>query len=415
LDNVIDDEENVKKISFIFKIKKDLLKYLEKESTNFILNENNNQNKNGENYKLYKKIKTSDLPHFIQTTDNVNIDYPNPLNNTYKLKNLVFNSLYCDENILQNPDVLVNTNNNIYTFTFPRKIKDVIGIKLKAVQYPNVQYTVSVQHNNNKLYINVNGTGIQGLVTIPYGKYFYQEIASVLQKNINSTLYPNKPANYTVFLVSFDPYTTTYTISNTKKQNFTIYFDIPQFYENPQEIINNCGYIPYNNLNGFYKDYDNVNNVIQIYSLGYLLGFRQKVFSGNYTYTATSGLQISDLEEYYYFNLNDYNLSRVDDIAAVLGKSFQQKDILGVIPVVANETNNFFGNIILDTGANYIFRSRNYTGPVDIQKIQVSYYSPDFSLLNLSDNNFMFIIEFKILYDNSIFNKKKDLKDAFQS
>jgi len=406
LDNDYSDEENIKKISFIFKIKKSLLKYLENESTNFILEKVNQENK--------KNILVSDQPHFIQKTDNIDANYLNPLDITYKLKNLVFNSLYCDENLKINQNILDNPDNSLYTFTLPQKIKDVIGIKLKAVQYPNVQYTISPKHNNNQLYIKVNGTGIQGLIKVPYGKYFASELAPVLQKQINLILYPNKPANYTVFTVIYEINISKYVIKNTKNQNFTIYFDKSEFYENPEAQLAQCGYVPYRNLNGFYENYNSNNNVLFVYTLGAVLGFQHKVYYGNNTYISES-FTSSDLEQYYYFSLNDYNYTRIDDISAVLGKTMQQNNILGVIPITADNRNkSSFGNIILDTGSNYIFRSRNYTGPVDIEKIQVSYYGPDFSLLDLSENNFMFIIEFKILYENSASNKEKDKKIAFK-
>jgi len=403
--NNTNKENNItKKINFIMKIKNNLLKHIKSESTNFILGKDTEKPK-----QKNKKLSVSEKPHFIQPTNNIKPNHFNSSDNIYKLKNLVFSSFYCNENLTQNKDDLNNPYNSIYTFTLPQKIKEVVGIKLKAVQYPNIQYTISPKHNNNQLYIKIDGTGIQGLVVVPYGKYFFDAIAPVLQKEINLSLYPNKPAGYTIFTVIYDYNTTSYVITNTKNQKFTIYFDTSQFFENSETQLAQCGYVPYNNLNGFYDNY-NKNDTLQIYTLGYMLGYRKKVYSGEFTYKANSGIQLSDLEQYYYFNVDDFNVNRVDNISAVFGNSLQSKDILGVIPVAAKNERRFFGNIILDTGANYIFRSRNYTTPVDIEKIQVSFYGPDFSLLDLEDNGFMFIIEFKMLYDS---NKDFDKKMAF--
>jgi hypothetical protein len=71
------------------------------------------------------------------------------------------------------------------------------------------------------------------------------------------------------------------------------------------------------------------------------------------------------------------------------------KNILALVPITSQPFTS-----TLDSGANFIFKNRNYTGPVNIQKVSVTFYDPNGFITQLNGTPFTFALELKIAYDN---------------
>ena len=379
-------------------------------------------------------------PHFVQNTYAVNKRSPNQIDIPYRTRLCVFNTIFSDEFLTETaPQTLNGDVTGAIDFTFPlvNPIKNVIGMSLSALQYPNVQPTFSIQKNNIYMFVAVHGGGPQAVVQMSNGYFTAATFAPILERNINFALYnsyvtPNlnmygqveTPNFNNAFAVVANPNTNRITIMNTNNADFTMIFDMPVWdngytvYDaSANEFIPNvCGQkSPYQSELPLYY----ANNKLQPNSLGFQMGFRNTVYQEPYqdaqlnpalngsnmggqplvyspvkSYTTES--QYNDANGgYIYFCVNEFNNNRLDDVTGIFQNSFFDNNILALVPVTSPHFTN-----TLDTGADFIFKARNYTGPVDINRIVVSLYDANGIKISFNQYPFAFALEFKILYDN---------------
>jgi len=290
----------------------------------------------------------------------------------------------------------VSTNS---TFTLPFKLKNVISMSLSSIQIPNVMFAFSSERGTNQLYIFENTTNLNGVVTLPDGNYvrtqsplfatLFAEMAPTLEVAINvQILGITNPALHR-FNVSFNPATnfitisnTTYTFSmNTLKRDFTdASFCDPFSFPRP-------------NLDNLDPEL-NIKPSQYIDTLGYLLGYRKILYSGANSYTSESTFS-NDYSTYLYFALNDYTGSQLNTSTyGVLQNSLIDNNLLALIPL-----NGQPFDFIFDNNANFIYKRRDYFGPVDISKISIKLLNQTGKVVNLLGNNFSFSLKIVSIYD----------------
>ena len=79
----------------------------------------------------------------------------------------------------------------------------------------------------------------------------------------------------------------------------------------------------------------------------------------------------------------------------ILHNSLVDENILGVVAITSPQFANTF-----DSGANFIYKTRHYTSPVDINRIKIKLLNTFGALVNLYDNDYAFCLEVEMLYDN---------------
>jgi hypothetical protein len=390
----------------------------------------------------YSSPAYSKEPHFIQNTHAMSNKNPNQIDINYRTRLFVFNTLYCDEFLYESTPQTLNsdvTGAIDFTFTLVNPIRNVMGMSLSALQYPNVQPTFSIEQKNVYMYITVE-TGAQAVIEMDAGFFTSAEFPSILEKNINNALYgygsyispitnpstniPYLPNFQNPFAVVISPYSNRVTILNTKNENFKMILDMPiwdagsNYYNRVTNTFTTdvCAEkYPYNaDLPQYYA-----NNKLQPNTLGFQMGFRNIVndvpyqdMQPNY-YTSTPGViniiptyepvkaftanaQYNDGNGgYVYFCVNEFANNTIDDVTGVFPKFFFNNNTLALIPITSPHFTN-----TLDTGADYIFKSRNYTGPIDISKLVVSFYDANGIKITFNQVPFAFALEFKVLYDN---------------
>jgi hypothetical protein len=290
----------------------------------------------------------------------------------------------------------VSTNS---TFLLPTKLKNVISISLASVQIPNVMFAFSAERGTNQLYIFEDTTNLNAVVTIPDGNYaktqipllasLVAEMAPTLEFVINKqVLGIINPLLYR-FKVIFDPATNFITIRNT-----THTFSMNTLKRNLQDI-NYCD--PYSNPKPNLDNVDpklNIKPSQYIDTLGYLLGFREVHYSGAQSYTGEATFS-NDYSTYLYFALNDYTGSQqISSAYGVLQNSLIEDNILALIPL-----NGLAFNFVFDNNANFIYKKRDYYGPVDISKITIKLLNQTGKVVNLLNNNFSFSLKVTSIYD----------------
>jgi hypothetical protein len=382
----------------------------------------------------------SNEPHFVQNTHSISNKFPNQIDTIYRTRLFVFNTLYCDEFLHEDqPQTLKGDIRGAidYTFTLVNPIRNVMGMTLSALQYPNVQPTFSVEQKNVYMYITVD-TGHQAVIQMDAGFFTSANFSPILEQNINDALYgygswkaplidnqtnlPIVPNFRNPFSVSISPYSNRVSILNTRNNNFKIIFDMPvwdngaSFYNRMTQTFTTdvCAEkYPYSaDLPEYYA-----NNKLQPNTLGFQIGYRKVVYD-----TPFQDIQVNYYEDvpgfvykesypvksfqgegqyddgnggYVYFCVNEFANNSIDDVTGVFPTFFFNNNTLALIPITSSHFTN-----TLDTGADYIFKSRNYTGPIDISKLVVSFYNSNGIKITFNQIPFSFALEFKILYDN---------------
>jgi len=394
-------------------------------------------------------------PHFVQAIDSVSEKSVNPVDFSYRTRLIVCNSIYSDLG-------LTSGNPNTFTFTFPEHIKNVVGLNLAAVQYPNVELAFSDYKGNNLMYIQENYTntidsnsnpttenvdGKSATIRLPPGTYsafsslssiiiaganqYQSDFASSLEFQINSALgYPTKgidgattsiftlpryfvsinPNSYqTTISNNLDPERTRYPLALAYSESFvgntnfysvfTMIFDKPTWSSNSSNVCNpGVESNPKDpNFPTLTQGYES--NNLQYRSLGYQMGFREIINQGSNSYTSVS-IYNSNIINYVYFSLEDYIPNRIDNVTALFSNSIFDKNILALVPITSPAFTS-----TLDSGANFIFKTRNYSGPVNLQKISVTFFDPNGFVSQLNGTPFSFALELKIAYENPA-NKK---------
>ena len=321
-------------------------------------------------------------------TNNILPNGINGYNITTATKNYVFNTRYRSDYFTSNPSEC--------TFILPTKLKNVMSITLSALQYPNVTFAFDKDAGTNTLFI----TEIlpdpfppnRGLVQLPSGNYTIETFQPALENAINLAIQGFSDPSLNRFKVSNDPYTHFTTISNT-----TYPFTMDITFKSEAAAFGNCGENYYINSNIYNDRTDLKTNVTpaDIYtSMGYLLGYRKPFYEGAQSYTSESQFN-PVLTNYVYFCLDDYNKNNFTTTYGILPNSLVDENILGVVAITSPQFANTF-----DSGANFIYKTRHYTSPVDINRIKIKLLNTFGALVNLYDNDYAFCLEVEMLYDN---------------
>jgi hypothetical protein len=310
----------------------------------------------------------------------------NPISaNSYKVKttttNYIYNTLYRDN--------FFNTVPNNCSFTLPFTIKNVTAISLSAIQIPNVSNTFSNEAETNQLFIHEDTTGIEGIVILPPGNYTSLQYPAILESAINIQLLGSTPNRFTV---NIDPYTQRITIANSTN-TFTMNILTKEYNSTTRDRY--CLYNADKNTNVTDKDSKNgINPSEYAYTMGYIIGYRQVLYSGLQSYTSESIYQ-ETLQDYYYFELNDYTDYQFKTTIGVFPTSFLSNNIIAVLPITTPKYTTSF-----DNNANFIYKTRNYSAPINLKKISIKIIGPQGELVDLKQIDFSFCLQITSLYDN---------------
>jgi len=319
--------------------------------------------------------------------------YGNAYGNTnVTIRNYIFNTLFREN--------FFTTSSTNSTYLLPDTINNVISIDLSGLQFPNFIFTFTKTKKTASIYIKEDGTGLEGLVTIPSGNYDISTMPGVLEKSINlKILGSNVPATNR-FKVTISPTTYFTTISNTTNTFSIICNDASGV------NIHDPNYVCNNEFNPLLKNFSQTRykkgdpdpktdvRPEQYYqSLGWLLGFRLQSYFGKKTYTSDGHFD-SSINNYIYFILDDFTNNQYTNTYGLLPSSILTSNILGVIPITAPVFSSTF-----DNNANFIYKTRNYGGPVDISKIRIQLSNAYGEEVSLHSSDFAFCLQVTCIND----------------
>jgi len=327
-------------------------------------------------YNVDKNLKTSDTvaagsTHIIkQPITPYGQSFPsefyagslNPIN-----KRTLRQNINIDTRFRENYYGTLSTN---FHLDLPIKLTNVLSLQLAAVELPTTFYVISKVYRNNFFQLILPEIGESLMVIVPDGNY----TPLSLQNYINNFLSTQPNSNFSTIQSYIDL---------TNDSNGSGKFVFGSTGANINFSIN------------FLTDENGIDDRISPLPLrlGWLLGFRVGYYENSLTYVSEGIINLTG-PRYLYLVIDDYNNSVNDGFYGAFSSSLLNKNILARI---SNQTINY--NILSQNNLNLITTTRQYFGPVDIQKIQVQLLDEYGRILDLNNMDYSFCLTFQTIYD----------------
>jgi len=287
----------------------------------------------------------------------------------------------------QNINIDTRFRENYYTtpatnfhLDLPIRLTQVVSLQLSALEIPTTFYAVSGVFGNNFFVLEI--TGSQPLtVTIPDGNYSYLTLQNYIN-NFLTTQTINTNSNYNKIRFLSDINTPNGAGSGGTGK-MVVGYDSTTPANPPNFSIN------------FQTDrYGNEDRQTPLpLKLGWLMGFREGYYQNNVAYVSEGVIDLTG-PKYIYLVVDDFNNSVNDGFYGAFTSSVLNKNILARISLQGSVFSTFTQNNLL-----LVTTSRQYFGPVDIQKIQVQLLDEYGRILNLNNMDYSFCLTFQTIYN----------------
>ena len=267
-----------------------------------------------------------------------------------------------------------------FNLTLPEQFKKVVNMELTSIAIPLTIYSISEALKNNCFVIESSNISISG------GNYsshndinnmgidFCNNIVHAVQDSISS-------AGLSNIIYSIDPINGKSKFTNTGASAVTIYFN---------------------------KDSDgkdDLDNPLPL-KLGWLLGFRAGVYeldgssNGASNSIESEGIVSIAGPKYIYLCVNDYTNAGNNSFSAAFSSSIISPHIIARINYQSLVQSNGLYNVGQDDDfSDSINRTREYFGPVDIQKLHLQILDEYGRVINFNNMDWSCALTFNVLYD----------------
>lgn len=292
----------------------------------------------------------------------------NPLN-----KRTLRQNINIDTRFRENYYTTMATN---FHLDLPMRLTQVVSLQLSALEMPTTFYAVSGVFGNNFFVIQIDGEEPL-IVTVPDGNYNYLSLQTYINNFLN-----NQTTNYKYIRVLSD-INTPGGIGSGGTGKMVVAYD-------------STAIPPLLNFSiSFQTDrYGNEDRQTPLpLKLGWLMGFREGYYENNVAYVSEGVIDLTG-PKYIYLVIDDFNNSVNDGFYGAFTSSILNKNILARISLQGSVfSTSTQSNLLLVT------TSRQYFGPVDIQKIQVQLLDEYGRILNLNNMDYSFCLTFQTIYN----------------
>lgn len=275
----------------------------------------------------------------------------------------------------------------------PQRISKVVSMQLASMEIPITFYGITEFYGNNYLNMEVTylDTSLNQMVTktrtttVPDGNYGGQDLVCVL----NNLHAPMKPDG---------------TLLNPRDIWSYIYFalDISEGGSGSGKVWIKSNYVDSSNQEMHIKTVTLdctrnsggiVDNGDLSTRLAWMLGFTQRIYSGDMTYIAEAIIEPNPIR-YIYLVVDDFNNSANSLFLSAYSSGVNNPNILARISIKGG-----YFCLIMDNDLNITTEPRKYFGPVDIQKLKVQLIDDRGRVLDMNCTNYSFCLNFTVLYD----------------
>ncbi len=259
----------------------------------------------------------------------------------------------------------------------PIRITQVVSLQLSALELPSTFYAISKVFGNNYFVISLPASSNTEplIVTIPDGNYSYIALQNYLNKFLADA---TTPIGYQTiqFLIDVNTPGGTGTGgsgrmvvgSTTGSLEFALNFQTDRYGNDDKQTP-----LPL--------------------KLGWLMGFREGYYENNVTYVSEGLVDVLG-PRYIYLVVDDFNNNVSDGFYGAFTSSILNKNILARITLQGSVFNVINQNNLL-----LVTTSRQYFGPVDIQKMQIQLLDEYGRILDLNNMDYSFCLSFQTVYD----------------
>lgn len=261
-----------------------------------------------------------------------------------------------------------------FMVTLPEQFKKVVKMKLSSFELPLSVFSISQQLNNNSFYIDSKP------ITIKEGNYTYNQFNSQNNDPSNNIINAinnqiSKSLGSSVCNFSLDPISGKSIIN--LDNSATIFFNKTSNTDSSGEF--------------------DLNTPLPL-KLGWLLGYRMGSYFGNNI--ISEGICSITGPKYIYICINDYTNAANNNFVAAFSSSILSPHIIARINYQALVQKNGIYNFGEDDDfGDEQNRSREYFGPVDIQKLHFQILDEYGRVIDLNNMDWSCSINFDILYD----------------
>jgi len=247
-----------------------------------------------------------------------------------------------------------------YNMNLPEKITDVKSLTITNIEVPISFYNISSSLGNNTLVISNSSNTSSQLLTIPDGQY---SSGSQLQTAITTAI--------SGFSSPFNDLTYTYTTTTSTFKTTT-------------ETLN---------INYAVDPSGNTDKYNFKYKLGWLLGFRKPSYTITSVKTVSESFVDLNGPRYLYLALEEFNKGNQKSFMTPLFNSMINKNIIARISM--NYTAHGYQTILPANMFNGLLKSdiRNYTGKIDLQKLNIQLLNEVGIPMNLNGMDFSICME----------------------
>jgi hypothetical protein len=368
-DKNINEETKLKIIAFLVKAKNVLNKNVSNDN-----DKKKTEPKKDTSTELVKTQLQSYNDHMVQirTPDGLPPDplFSRGIINPLK-KRVITRTITIDSRFREN---YYNSSSGNFNVQLPMIVENVLTMSLSSIEMPTSYYIISEQYNNNFFSITVNGE--TKIIIVPSGNY----PTASLTLFINTQLI-NFGGNfqYIVFAVNL-----TTSFGGSGQMLVGINPAIPSDVVITQIELN---------FQADRNGYDDRNTPLPL-KFGWILGFRNGIYTGNLNYVSEAIVDISG-PRYFYLVVEDFNNNANNGLFyTAFNSSILNKSILGRFPL-----NTSLYSLLLQNNLNVVVLKREYFGPVTIHNLKIQLLDEFGRIVDLNYMDFSFSLFLTIGYD----------------
>lgn len=287
-----------------------------------------------------------------------------------------------------------DTESNNFYISFPEPVKNVISMTVSNVDIINAHYTVSALEGTNFMRMTlIPKADGQPTHVIPIqlepGNMFSEDMSQKINEQIRlyfanqdqntAFLFPNDTPNGNASVIDQLVKCSVSTISG--RTTFTVNADLSnsdatqQFKEMQLDFTNPIS-----------------EDLPPFFSLGWTMGFRNRYYKGARTYKSESIFNASGRQAVY-LAIDDFQNHQNERISILHQDTFFSKNIAARVPLKDGKFTITFNDL-----SDRVERTREYYGPVDLQRFHVQLFDEFGELFDNNNMDFNFIIEIEVLY-----------------
>ena len=278
-----------------------------------------------------------------------------------------------------------------FSVKLPNKISNVLSMTLTGFELPNSYFQISEKRDNNYFWLGWQNEKFLTVnwyyINIPNGSYSADMMERIINEQIEkATGLPGDQCPQCSI------------ISATKNTIFAL-----PITADPRAFLQ----IAFNRSNGGYHITESaqenfnkppIDNIIKInQKLGWILGFRLAEYKGNTSYVS-EGLYDTWGPKYIYVIIDDFNKNFVNSVEPIYNASLGTDNVMarmGLSPILGS-----LGGLFMAAQGGASPQTRNYFGPVNIEKIHFKIVDAYGSVLDLNNMELSLALTFTCLYNN---------------